>query len=211
MNSLRGIVYDCDGVLFESRRANLAYYNLVLDHFGLPRVAADDPERCQLCHTASSPKVLEVLVEPELLPAALAFSATVDYRQFLHYMDPEPGMAETLQLLARRFPLAVATNRGTSMPEILRHFELGRYFTTVVTCRDVARPKPHPDMLLLAAERLDCNAGQLLFVGDSELDMQAAREAGMPFVAYRSRLPGVRGIDHHAALVELLEDFSPAL
>jgi len=211
MNGLRGVVYDCDGVLFESRRANLAYYNLVLGHFGQPRVAADDQERCQLCHTAASPKVLEALFDSELLPAALEFAATVDYRQFLRFMDPEPGMAETLQFLAQRYPLAVATNRGTSMPEILRHFDLSRYFTAVVTCRDVPRPKPHPDMLLLAAERLGCRVGELLFVGDSELDLQAARTAGMPFVAYRSRLPGARSIDHHAALVDLVGEFSRAL
>jgi len=33
----------------------------------------------------------------------------------------------------------------------------------------------------------------------------------MPFVAYRSQLAGARRIDHHAALVELLEEFSQAI
>ena len=62
MNGIRGIIYDCDGVLFESRAANLAYYNAVLRQFGEPAVATDDSVKAQLCHTAASPEVFAVLL-----------------------------------------------------------------------------------------------------------------------------------------------------
>ncbi|MDX9709039.1 MAG: HAD family hydrolase [Trichloromonas sp.] len=204
MKAFKGIIYDCDGVLFESRQANLAYYNRVQEYFGEPAVRPEDEERAHLCHTAASPKVFEVLLGPDRVSAALEFAATVDYRQFIPSMEPEPGMVEALATLARRLPLAVATNRGTSMPEILRHFELCDYFSAVVTSRDVPRPKPHPDMLLLAAERLQRKPEELLFIGDSELDRDAAVAAGISFASYKGELGSDIAVRHHAEVVRLV-------
>jgi HAD superfamily hydrolase (TIGR01509 family) len=202
MKKVRGVIYDCDGVLFESRQANLAYYNAVLAHFGAEPVLADDRERAQLCHTAASPRVFEVLLGPEQVAAAMDVAGRLSYRQFIPWMTPEPDLAETLGRLAGCLPLAVATNRGGSMAEILLHFSLVEYFQVVVTSRDVQRPKPHPDMLLLAAERLALAPGEVLFVGDSELDREAAQGAGMPFIAYKGdgeESPAVAG---HRELAE---------
>lgn len=186
MNGVRGIIFDCDGVLFESRQANLEYYNTIFSIMGEAPVTKDDRERAHLCHTAASPVVFEVVLGSERLGEALGIASKIDYRQFIPFMTPEPGMVEALSCLSERFPLAVATNRGTSMKEILCHFDLDRYFSAVVTSRDVERPKPHPDMLHLASERLGIQEEDLLFVGDSELDRQAALTAGIPFVAYKS-------------------------
>lgn len=202
--AVQGIVFDCDGVLFASHRANLAYYNLILNHFGESPVGEDDRERCHLCHTAASPEVFRVLLGAERLDDALTFSRSVDYRQFLPEMIPEPGLVDALAELSRDFPLAVATNRGNSMVEILEHFRLGEFFAAVVTSRDVERPKPYPDMLHLAARRLGIVSEDLLFVGDSDLDRLAAREARMPFVAYRGHMEGALRIDHHQELRPLV-------
>jgi len=203
MNGISGIIFDCDGVLFESRDANLAYYNAVLQQLGAPCVTADDSVKAHICHTAASPEVFAHLLGPARVEQALACAAALDYRQFIPFMTPEPGMVEALGALSAQMPLAVATNRGTSMPEILRHFDLAGYFHTVVTSRDVPRPKPHPDMLELAASRLGLRVGELLFVGDSELDSMAAARAGIRFVAYKGDLPGDLKIDSHRELVAL--------
>jgi len=204
MNDIRGIIYDCDGVLFESRRANLAYYNAILTHFDEPPVEDSDHVRAHLCHTAASPHVFSQLLGEERTPQALSLAADLDYRQFIPFMTPEPGMQKALSKLSASYPLAVATNRGYSMPSILEHFGLSCYFSAVVTSRDVARPKPAPDMLHEAAKRLDYAPHELLFVGDSELDQAAAREAGMPFAIYRGYLQADVQLGHHQDLVDLL-------
>lgn len=205
MIDIAGIVFDCDGVLFESRAANLAYYNTILSAFGEAPVEADDVERAHLCHTAASPEVFRILLGEERAVAALEAARLLDYRQFIPAMQPEPGMNTALAGLATRFPLAVATNRGGSMLEILEHFGLAGYFRAVVTSRDVPRPKPYPDMLIEAARRLQLEPRQLLFVGDSELDHAAAAAAGTRFAAYRSNLPAEMQIDSHQQLLALLQ------
>ncbi|MDH3454714.1 MAG: hypothetical protein OEL80_06150, partial [Desulfuromonadales bacterium] len=62
MNGIRGIIFDCDGVLFESRDANLAYYNTVLQRLGESPVEESDHVRAHLCHTAASPQVFVQLL-----------------------------------------------------------------------------------------------------------------------------------------------------
>ncbi len=203
MKGIRGIIFDCDGVLFESRKANLAYYNAVLEHFDEVPVKDSDHTKAHLCHTAASPHVFVQLLGEERAPKALSIAAELDYRQFIPYMTPEPGMKEALAKLAGFFPLAVATNRGYSMPSILDHFGLSGFFQTVVTSKDVAQPKPAPDMLHEAAKRLQFATHELLFVGDSELDQAAAKTAGMPFAVYRGELQADVRLEHHAELVEL--------
>jgi phosphoglycolate phosphatase len=203
MQGIAGIVFDCDGVLFESRAANLAYYNTILQAFGEIPVDPADSERSRLCHTAASPEVFRVLLGEERAAAALEAARLLDYRRFIPAMQPEPGMTAALEGLSRHFPLAVATNRGSSMQEILDHFGMNGYFQAVVTSRDVPRPKPYPDMLLEAARRLALEPGQLLFVGDSALDQAAAAAAGIRFAAYRNELRADLQLASHQQLLGL--------
>jgi HAD superfamily hydrolase (TIGR01509 family) len=98
--------------------------------------------------------------------------------------------------------LGIATNRGKSMQAILDHFEMGRFFSVVVTSKDVQRPKPHPDMLLLAASHLNLAPETLVFVGDSELDEHAALTAGMKFVGFGADAPGEVVVGSHREFLE---------
>jgi pyrophosphatase PpaX len=61
--------------------------------------------------------------------------------------------------------------------------ELERVFDVAVGTDDTERHKPHPDPLLLAAERLGARPEETAYVGDSPFDIQAARAAGMFAVA----------------------------
>ncbi len=201
----KGIVFDCDGVLFESKSANLAYYNEVLGAFDVAPVTLEQHERAHICHTAATPQVFAALLGPEQATLALGMAAKLDYKKFVPFMTPEPQMQEVIATLAERYPLAVATNRGTSMVEILAHFNLTAYFKVVITSRDVPRPKPFPDMLHLAAQRLGIAENDLLFVGDSELDAAAATAARMPFVAYRSIQGDAPTISSHREIFSLLK------
>jgi hypothetical protein len=104
----KGIVFDCDGVLFESKSANLAYYNEVLGAFDVAPVTIEQHERAHICHTAATPQVFAALLGPERAALALAMVAKLDYKKFIPFMTPEPQMQEVIATLAARYPLAVA-------------------------------------------------------------------------------------------------------
>ncbi len=206
MTDLRAIIFDCDGVLFESHRANLAYYNRIFSEFDYSLVSDPLSVEAHICHTASSPVVLAELMRESDVDAALSFAQGIDYREFIPLMTESPGLKSALGRLSAKFPLAVATNRGNSMQEVLRHFDLAQFFEVVVTSRDVEKPKPAPDMLLLAARRLGRSPGDCLFIGDSELDRIAATEGSMPFVAFGEALRVGRRVNTHTELAKMLLD-----
>ena len=204
MSRIEAVIFDCDGVMFESRQANLAYYNRILVEFSYPPVSVDQKDRALLCHTASSPEVLANLLREEDLSPALNFAATLDYREFIPHMEPEANLLDLLEHLSGKYPLAIATNRGKSILSVLDHFSLQGFFDVVVTSHDVERPKPAPDMLFLAAEKLSIEPENCLFIGDSELDKLAAAEAKVQFVGYGGGVSGMISLSNHLELLDYL-------
>ena len=91
-----------------------------------------------------------------------------------------PAVADTLGALhAKGLPLALVTNKPTPfVAPILASLDIAKYFTVVIGGDDVKNKKPHPEPLLLVAEKLGLAPAELLFVGDSRNDIQAAKAAG---------------------------------
>jgi len=91
-----------------------------------------------------------------------------------------PEVNEMLASLSPRFPLAVASARDeqTSMA-FINQFELGSLFRVVVTSQSTHHTKPFPDPLIYAAEKMGVPPANCLMVGDTTVDMRAAKLAGM--------------------------------
>ncbi|ELK0755896.1 phosphoglycolate phosphatase [Klebsiella oxytoca] len=91
-----------------------------------------------------------------------------------------PAVADTLGALhAKGLPLALVTNKPTPfVAPILSSLDIAKYFTVVIGGDDVKNKKPHPEPLLMVAEKLGLASAELLFVGDSRNDIQAAKAAG---------------------------------
>ncbi len=203
MPPLEAIIFDCDGVLFDSSAANIAFYDAILAALGEPPLGPEHHERA-IAH--ASPQVLTALFahDPARHAEATRIAENIDYRPFLELMVPAPELHGLLANLRGRYRLAMATNRGRTIPELLREFDLENVFDAVVGYLDVPRPKPHPDMLLECSRRLGlaCEAG--VYVGDSQGDLVAATAAGMRFIAVGSRCEHSVRISHLGELERAL-------
>jgi pyrophosphatase PpaX len=82
----------------------------------------------------------------------------------------------------RRLAIVTAKRRATVELAFAR-VPLGHLFETVVGGDETQRHKPHPEPLLLAAERMRAEPSECAYVGDSPFDIRAARAAGMHAVA----------------------------
>ena len=130
---------------------------------------------------------------------------TIDYLPFLEYMDAEPGLYEVLRRLKASYKVALATNRGKSIPALLERFELEGVFDVVATILDVESPKPAPDMLLHCLEKTGLAPDEAVYVGDMENDRIAAEAAGMPFILMGNSIPHPLRIHRLTELPGLLE------
>lgn len=203
----KAVIYDCDGVMFDSMEANFAFYQMVLDHCGAPSLDRHDSETMRVLHTYSNRDVLAYLFpDQELRKKGLAFASTIDYRDLVPFMRMEEDFLKTLDLLRDRVGLAVCTNRSTSMEMLLRDFNLAPYFGCVVTAAVVSNPKPHPEPLQKVLTHYGIKPHEALFIGDSEVDRLAAQAASVPFIAYKNDLAAMARIERHLEILPFVFD-----
>lgn len=183
-HGLAGLIFDCDGVIVDSRDANIGYYNRLLAEFGRPPM----PESCAAyVQMASVEQAFELLFTPaerDLLPAVIE---RIPYRAVsLPLLRLEAGARELLcRLRERGVRLAMHTNRGSGVWDVLDMFSLRDFFDPVMTVEVVA-PKPDPAGVRRILADWGCRGSVVGFVGDSATDAGAAGGAGVPLVAYRN-------------------------
>lgn len=177
---LRLIVFDLDGTLIDSRRDLADATNLLLLELGaspLPveTVAALVGEGAALL-VRRALDAAGLTVDPDR--ALARFLELYDDRLLVHTV-PYDGVADALERLARSLPLAVLTNKPSrATSAILDGLGLTPYFRAVVGGDTPLGRKPDPAGLLSIVRDAGASAETTLFVGDSPIDLQTARNAG---------------------------------
>lgn len=199
MRQTRIVIFDCDGVMFDTAGINKVYYNRVLAHLGRPEMTE---EMFAYVHAHTGDESIAYLFDDaESFNAAQAFRKTMSYMEFIPAMEMEPHLKPLIRELRPPFKTAIVTNRTDTMPAILSEFELEGYFDMVVTAWDVERPKPAPEGLLKVLDRFRLSPGEALYVGDTPVDEAAAAAAGIPFIAYAN--PSLQAAHHIQHLGEI--------
>jgi HAD superfamily hydrolase (TIGR01509 family) len=206
-NITKVIIFDCDGVLFDSKEANIAFYNQILSQFNLPPLTIAEVE---YVHVSTAEEALRYLLarrDPHDAEAVLAHRSRIDYTPFIRLMQMEPNLRELLSALPRRIKRAVSTNRSYTIGDVLRIHGLEGEFDLVVSALDVKNPKPDPESALKILHHFAIASSEALFVGDSTTDQQAAQGAQVPFIAYKNRsLKADYYIDNLLAIKEIVND-----
>jgi phosphoglycolate phosphatase-like HAD superfamily hydrolase len=195
---LKVIAFDCDGVMFDTRRANREYYNQLLAHFGR---APMTPAQMDFVHINTVDNSVAHLFEPTELTAVNRQRRAMGYLPFIKYMEIEPDLKGLLSGLRPQYKTAVATNRTDTMDRVLDEFALTEQFDLVVTALDVPNPKPAPDCLDKVARTFQAAPSEVMYIGDSVLDQQAAQAAGTQFVAFDN--PALEADRHITSFKEL--------
>jgi phosphoglycolate phosphatase len=205
MAEIRGVIYDCDGVLFDSLEANRRFYSDLCEAAGRAPLTEEDL-RYVYCHTLSEAILFLVRDGPDLEAGARDLLGRMDPMTYIEHIKIEPHVIETLEELRRRGILkALNTSRASSLKFIFDRFELSSHFDLVVTSLDVRHPKPHPESVEKILETLGLSPGEVLYVGDSVVDRQAADGTGVRFIAYKNReIADGLLIENHLDLLGLL-------
>jgi phosphoglycolate phosphatase len=202
---IRCVIYDCDGVLFDSLEANTKLYNDLCALVG--RVPLRE-EEMQYVHTHTVFEAIHFIFgkENDLEKKALESLKQVDLRNYLIYLKMEPHLFQTLEKLKEKGILrAINTNRTTSMKYIMEKYDLWQYFEMVVTALDVKNPKPNPESIEKIIEAFKLKKEEIVFVGDSDVDQQTAKSSGIKFIAYKNKeIANDALINDHLDLLHLI-------
>jgi phosphoglycolate phosphatase len=192
MKKEKAVVFDCDGVMFDSRMANTKFYNHILRQFGLPPMTA---EKMQFVHMHTADESIHyIFKDSPYLEKARKFRANLDYTPFINDMVMEPGLMDLLKELKPRFGLAVATNRSNTIGRVIEYHGIDAIFDIIISSLDVNHPKPHPESLLKIMKFFETTPLNTFYVGDSTVDQQTARAAGVVFISYKNK---TLEADHH--------------
>lgn len=202
------VIYDCDGVLFDSLEQNKRLYNHIALSMGRAPLTDEEAYYCH-AHTVYESIHHVFRDDKDKEEKAVAFwKSGIDFMDFIAYLKMEPHLMETLAALKERgITLAISTNRTTTMQYIMERFNLNPWFDMVVTALDVNNPKPHPESVKKILKMLKVNREDVLYVGDSEVDRNTARASGVKFIAYKDEgLESDGFIDDHLNLLNFLSN-----
>ena len=181
---IKGVIFDCDGVLIDSKDSNRMYYNIIRAKMGMLSMT---PEEEEYVHMHAVSKSLARIVPPERLAEAESLRRAMDYREIMPYIYLQPNLVSLLDYLFRQgIKMAVNTNRTDSMNLVLDTFDLRRFFSPVITAGKVSRPKPSAEGVHKILWQWQISRDCVVYIGDSLLDELTARGAGVRFWAYKN-------------------------
>jgi len=202
MNPVKIVIFDCDGVMFESREANRRYYNQLLAHFGHPPMSPEELDYVHVHNVFASVAHIFRHYDHDL-EAVNRYREELGYDDFLKYMTIEPDLVRFLDFLVPERKAAISSNRTTTMAQILDIFRLRPYFDQVMTPLNLENPKPHPE----AINRILAHYGMLkqeaIYIGDSGVDEEHAAAAGVRFIAFRN--PALNAEFHVGSFSEVMD------
>ncbi len=198
---LKLIVFDCDGVMFDSREANREYYNHLLAYFGRQIMNEEELEYVHMHNVSMSIQHIFRHYTDQNMAEVEAYRKRLDYTPFIRYMRMEDDLLPFLNYAQKKFDLAISTNRTTTMGPLLKLFHLENYFGKVMTAENARLPKPAPDALLEILEHFNCKSEEAIYIGDSIVDRQHTEAAGMRLIAFKN--PSLSAEFHVSSFMEI--------
>lgn len=186
-------VFDMDGTILDTLRDLAVASNYALEHHGYPK---QDPEEYRY-FVGNGVHVLIRRIMPEGATETEQATVLETYRSYYgqHRTDftkPYPGITEALRRLAEAgIVLAVLSNKPHEPTQMLAEHYFPGVFAAVYGGRPEVPGKPDPAALFALMEELGAKPEETAFIGDSDVDMQVAKNAGARAVGavwgYRSR------------------------
>lgn len=179
---MRAFIFDLDGTLVDSQNVIRECVDHAFQQVGLPDVT--------YCRVAVTQQDLRTTFEK--VASTHGFEADErlirDFIQFYRdYHEEEVedripvfhGVHETLEVLAGRYDLAIATTKSSDQAErVVKKIGLDSFFKHIQGTDPGLRYKPAPDIILKSLESLGRATAPSVYMGDSLHDMHAARAAG---------------------------------
>lgn len=185
MNTYKTYIFDLDGTLLDTLNDLHASCNYALRTHGMPERSLEEVRQ----FVGNGVKKLMERAIPDGLENPLFEETLQTFRQhyLLHNLDttlPYSGIMEMLQQLkAQGKRIAVVSNKFyAATQDLCKHF-FGDTIQVAIGEREDIKKKPAPDTVLEALRQLQVTRQDAVYVGDSEVDVETARNSGIPCIS----------------------------
>ena len=183
---LKAIIFDLDGVLIDSFDAWFHVYNKTRKHFRMKELNEEEFRKRawgkilnkELKENFPNQSVKEIKDQYRVM-----ITKNVDKIKLL------PNSKEVLQKIKKKnIKIGLVTNNFKKpVKKILEFHKISKYFDAIVAEEDVKMPKPYPDGILKACEKLNVQPDETIYVGDRENDYKAGKAAGAFIVGLNTK------------------------
>ena len=179
------VIFDMDGTVLNTLDDLAASVNYVLTRYGMPVHCTEDYRRyfgngIRYALECAVPKGTEETTIDQMLPV---FKEHYN----AHCLDktrPYDGIPELMKALRDRgFKLAIVSNKIDSAVKELNAKFFSAYVDVTIGEREGIRRKPAPDTVVQALKELKSSKHEAVYIGDSEVDLQTAANAGLPCIS----------------------------
>ncbi len=173
-----------DGVLIDSHDAWFDRFNAALKHFGFKEITIEEFDKYvwAISFKKNADKYFPgIRVEETIKYYHQTFDKLVDK------INKMKNVEKILEVIKdKNIKLVVASNTQSNLvKKILTKVGILEYFDMIVSSEEVKHPKPDPEMIIFALNKLGLSTEEIVFVGDTIYDKQAAQAAGCGFIGYK--------------------------
>ena len=204
MRRYKAVIFDLDGTLLDTLTDLAEGTNYALRINGFPERTLDEIRRFV---GNGARKLIERAVPDGQVEAALE-KVRQDFNVYykIHCKDhtgPYPGIMEMLQELVQQgYSLGVVSNKPDFAVQELIPEYFPDIFASISGERQGVAKKPAPDLIREAMKNLHADSSEAVYVGDSEVDLEAAANAGIPCISVAWGFKGRRFLEEqHAGMI----------
>lgn len=190
----KGVIFDCDGVLVDSEALSCGAWNILFEkeyHIDIGTDYSHILGKTTKEVVESFFKLHSLEYTPDILPKIAAMKEKIYQESARGKLKPTPGVKEFItKLIQHNVPIIVASSGILDKIKFnLREAGLSEYFTHIISADDIKNGKPHPEIFLLAAERLKIPIKECIVIEDSVTGVAAGKASGAFTVAITTTFP----------------------
>ena len=201
--TFRAVIFDLDGTLLDTLADIGESANAALEQLGFPTHPL--PEYRTFVGDGVAVLMQRVLPEPhrksEMIARVVEGFRKVYGENWNRRTQPYAGIVEMLDaLVARKIPLAILSNKPHDFTQqCVREFLPRHQFAAVIGQREGIPTKPDPTSALEVVSQLGLTPAEVVYVGDTSVDMQTATRAGLYAVGVAWGFRSVEELKSHGA------------
>jgi beta-phosphoglucomutase-like phosphatase (HAD superfamily) len=182
VSALRPVVFDMDGVLVDSEPLYEAGFVSYMNAIGRPELAAWYPNTLGRRQADFVPELVALVDRDEDEVVAGLRAAVAPHLE--GELPAMAGVPDAVRAIADGRTVGLASSsRAPFVDTVLRRLGLDDVLAVRATGDEVAHGKPHPDLYLLAAERLGIDPATAIAIEDTPAGAASAKAAGMEVIA----------------------------
>ena len=185
---LKAVLFDVDGTLVDSNDAHAAAWVRAFIEYGV----TVGPAHVRRCIGMGGDKLMpEVSGIEEDSPKGSAIAkrrAEIFKEEFLPRLKPFEGASELVAAVQDRGMTSVAASSASKedLKALLAVARAEHLMDDTTSSDDAEDSKPDPDIIEAALQRAKASPSEAIMIGDTPYDLEAARRAGVPAIAFRS-------------------------